>query len=157
MNFMLRPQPAFPLGQVLTTRYPRPLKGLLSFSAEARNISSRRTLKSTRPAKRPFIPLPTTLPEAPAYPCPHLKNLSPLEPLFFRRWTICKIITHRRMVQGLKKTFILERYRDSIGFFNDVMGLPGICAQEKVNPFHVMEGSGTNTMMCLASPTPRRF
>jgi hypothetical protein len=154
MNFALRRRPPFPPGRVLTSRHPRPLGGLLSFSARARYISSQSTPESTRVVSRSFPPLPKSLPEPPAYPCPHLTNFDALKSLYQRHWKVCTSYNNARDAKtvALEKKFMLTKYRHTLEFFNDVMGLQGICAQEKVNPLHNTGGSGTNTTACLASP-----
>ena len=53
---------------------------------------------------------------------------------------------------ALEKKFTLTKYRHTLEFFNDVMGLQGICAQEKVNITHVTGDGGTDTTARLAPP-----
>lgn len=153
MNFALRRRLLLPSRWVLTSRYPRPLGRPLSFSVKARDTSSKSAPESTRVASSSFPPLPDTLPEPPAYPCPHLANFDALKPLYQRHWKICTSYNHARDAKtvALEKKFVLTKYRHTLEFFNDVMGLHGTCAQEKVGPFRIMGGSGTNMTMCLAS------
>jgi hypothetical protein len=159
MNFALRRQLPLPPGWVLTSRYPRHLGGPLSFSARVRNTSSQQTPRSTLSASSSFPPLPNTLPEPPAYPCPHLANFDALKPLYQRHWKVCTSHNNARGAKtvALEKKFTLAKYRHTLKFFNDVMGLQGICAREKVNPFYTTRGGRTNTMACLASPNRSPF
>ena len=138
MNFALRPQLPLPSKWPLTSRCPRRLRGSLPFSAKARNISSQSTPGSSRAASSSFPPLPNTLPEPPAYPCPHLTNFDALKPLYQRHWKVCASYNNARDAKtvALEKKFTLTKYRHTLEFFNDVMGLEGICAREKVNIFH---------------------
>jgi len=157
MNFVLRRRPPLPPGRVLTSRYPHPLGGPLLSPAKARQTSSRSTLESTHAVSNSFPPLPNSLPEPPAYPCPHLTNFDVLKPLYQRHWRVCASYNNARDVEtvALEKKFTLTKYRHTLEFFNDVMSLQGICAQEKVNPSHITGDGGTDTTACLA-PSNRR-
>lgn len=156
MNFALRRQLALSSGWVLTSRYPHPhpLRRPLLLLTKARRMSSRSTSENTRVASSSFPPLPDTLPKPPAYPCPHLTNSNALKPLYERHWRIHASYNNARDAKtvALEKKFTLTKYRHTLELFNDVMGLQGICAQEKVYPSRITRDSVTNTMTCLASP-----
>ncbi|KAF9784957.1 hypothetical protein BJ322DRAFT_798049 [Thelephora terrestris] len=141
MNFALRPRPPLPSGRVLASRCPHrcPLGGSLSFPARIRRISSQSAPENTHVASVLFPPLPKSLPEPPAYPCPHLTNFDALKPLYQRHWKVCASYNNAREVktEALEKKFTLTKYRHTLEFFNDVMGLQGICAQEKHHPIGV--------------------
>lgn len=159
MNSALRHRLPPPPGWLLTSRYPCHVEGPFSFSAKARGISSRSTPERTRLASSSFPPLPNNLPEPPAYPCPHLTNFEALKPLYQRHWKVCTSYNNARDAKAvaLEKKFMLTKYRHTLEFFNDVMDLQGVCAQEKVNPFHITRGSRTDTMVWLASPNRGPF
>ena len=82
------------------------------------------------------------------YPCPHLTNFDALGPLYQRHWMVHASHNNARGVEAvaLEKKFTLTKYRHTLEFFNDVMGLQGICVQEKVSPPHITRDSGTDTM-----------
>ena len=125
-------------GQALTgtTRRPHPPgRPLLS----ARQISSQSAPESTHVVSASFPPLPNNLPGPPPYPCPHLTDFDGLEPLYKRNWRVCASHNNARDVKtvALEKKFTLTKYRHTLEFFNDVMGLQGICAQEKVSPSRI--------------------
>lgn len=126
MNFALRRRPPLPSGWALTGRYPR-----------ARYISPQPTPGSTRTVSSSFPPLPKNLPEPPAYPCPHLSDFDVLKPLYQRNWKVCTSYNNASDVKkvALEKKFMLKKYQPTLEFFNEVMGLQGICAQEKVGLF----------------------
>lgn len=155
MNFALRRLPPLPSRRVLAGRYPRlhPPGRPLSSSARGIQTSSQPPPGSTHVASNGFPPLPS-LPEAPAYPCPHLTNFDALKSLYQRHWKVYASYNNARGVRtvALEKKFTLIKYRHTLEFFNDVMGLEGICAQEKVNPSHTARGLGTNAVACSASP-----
>jgi len=157
MNFALRRRPPLSPGRVLTSRYPHPLRGPLLSPAKARQISSRSTPENTHVVSGSFPPLPNTLPEPPAYPCPHLTNFDALKPLYQRHWRVRASHNSARDVEtvALEKKFTLTKYRHTLEFFDDVMGLQGICAQEKVSPSHITRDGGTDAAACLA-PSNRR-
>ena len=159
MNFALRHRLPLPPRWILTSGYPRALGGPRSFSAKAAGMVSQSTPGSTRVASSPFPPLPHIFPEPPAYPCPHLKNFYALKPLYQRHWKVWASYNNARdeKTVALEKKFTLTKYRHTLEFFNDVMGLQGVCAQEKVDPFHITRGSGTNTMVCSASSNRSPF
>ena len=150
MYFQFRHRPPFPQGRVLTTRRPHPL-GRPLFST--RQTSSQSTPESTHVVSGSFPPLPNNLPEPPSYPCPHLTNSDALEPLYQRNWRIRASYNNARDAKtvALEKKFTLTKYRHALELFNDVMGLQGVCAQEKVSPFLTARDSGIDTMACLAS------
>ncbi|KAF9644029.1 hypothetical protein BDM02DRAFT_1242909 [Thelephora ganbajun] len=139
MNFALRHRLPFPFGRVLASRYPRSLGRPHLLSAEARRVSSQSIPESTHVVSISFPPLPDTLPEPPAYPCPHLTNFVALNPLYQRHWRVCASYNNVRDVKtvALEKKFTLTKYRHTLEFFNDVMGLQGICAKEKHHPIGV--------------------
>ena len=159
MNIALRRRLPLPPGWVLIRKYSRPLGRPVPFFVKARDIHSHSTPENTRVTNSSFPPLPNTLPEPPAYPCPHLTNFDALKPLYRRHWKVCASYNNAQSAKtvALEKKFTLTKYRETLEFFNDVMGLRGICAQEKVNPFHIIGGSGTNAMVCLASSNRSPF
>jgi len=136
MNFALRRRLSHPSPWTLTTGYPHPLGKLLLSSAKARQGYSRPRSEGIHVVSRSFPPFPNTLPEPPAYPCPHLTNFDALKPLYQRHWQVCASYNNARdsKVVALEKKFTLTKYRHTLEFFDDVMGLHGICAQEKVRP-----------------------
>ena len=151
MNFALRRRlPA------LTSRclHPHPLVRQLPLSTNARRVPSQLQSADTHGARSSFPPLPKTLPEPPAYPCPHLTESSALKPLYERHWRVCGSYNNARDTKtvALEKKFTLTKYRHTLEFFNDVMGLEGICAQEKVYPPCITRISITNTAARLAPP-----
>ena len=158
MNFVLRPRLSLPSAWALTPRYPRPHPWgralLFYFYSKSRQISSRPTSENTHVTSNSFPPLPSTLPEPPAYPCPHLTDFDALKPLYRRHWKVCASYNNARETRtvALEKKFTLTKYRHTLEFFNDVMGLQGICAQEKVSPSLITRDSGTDTTVCSASP-----
>jgi len=136
MNFALRRRLALLSGRVLSGGHARPLRTLPFLSARARQISSQPAHESTHVVSSSFPPLPDTLPEPPAYPCPHLTDFDALNLLYQRHWRICASYNNARGVKivALEKKFTLTKYHHTVKFFNDVMGFRGICTQEKVNP-----------------------
>lgn len=152
MNFALRRR--LPPGRVLANWCPHRLGSPLLLSAKARKISSQLTPESTHVVSSSFPPLPRVLPEPPAYPCPHLTNFDALKPLYQRHWKVCASNNNARDAKtvALEKKFTLAKYRHTLEFFSNVMGLQGICAQEKVNPTHITGGGGTDTTARLAPP-----
>lgn len=141
MNFVLRHRLPLPSGpRVLTGRYSHPhTPGRpLLLPTKARQVSSRSTSEGTNVSSL-FPPLPNTLPEPPAYPCPHLTDFDALKPLYGRHWRVCASYNNARDVKtvALEKKFTLTKYRHTLEFFNDIMDLQGICAQEKVYPSHI--------------------
>lgn len=155
MNFALRRRLPLLPGRVLTSghSHPHPLGVPLLLSTKARQISSR-TIPETTHGSGYYPPLPNTLPEQPAYPCPHLTNFDALKPLYQRRWKVCASYNNARDVEtvALEKMFVFTKHRHALKFFDDVMGLEGICAQEKVSPPHMTTDSGTDATACLAPP-----
>lgn len=151
MNFTLRRR--LP---VLTSRcsYPHPLEGQLLLPARARRVSSHSPSEDTHSIHTTFPPLPNILPEPPAYPCPHLTEFSAVRPLYERHWRVCASCNNARDTKtvALEKKFTLKKYRHTLEFFNDVMGLEGICAQEKVYPSRITRNRVTNMAACLAPP-----
>ena len=137
MNFALRRRLPLPSPWTLSTRYPHPLGKSLLSSTKARQVSSHPTSRNTHVTSSSFPPLPNTLPEPPAYPCPHLTHFDALKPLYERHWRVCASYNNARdaKVVALEKKFTLAKYRHTLEFFDDVMGLQGICAQEKVISF----------------------
>ena len=156
MNFALRRRPPLPSGRVLTTSYPHPhpLGRPLLLPTKTRQLSSNSASEGTHVINSSFPPLPNTLPEPPAYPCPHLTNSYALKPLYERHWRICASYNNARDMKtvALEKKYTLTKYRHTLEFFNDVMGLQGICAQEKVNLSCIARDSGTDMTACLAPP-----
>ena len=138
MNFALRRRLPLPPGQALSSGYSHRLGRPLLLSAKVRQISSRSTPESTH-VSNSFPQLPSAFPEPPAYPCPHLTSFDALKPLYQRHWKVCASYNNARDVKtvGLEKKFTLAKYRHTLEFFDDVMGLQGLCAQEKVNPTHI--------------------
>ena len=154
MHFPLRRRPPLPQGRVPTTRRAHPLgRPLLS----TRQTSSQSTPESTHVVSGSFPPLPNNLPEPPPYPCPHLTDSDALGPLYQRHWRVRASHNNARDVKtvALEKKFTLTKYRHTLEFFNDVMGLQGICAQEKVSPAHTTGDHRTDTAGCIA-PSNRR-
>ena len=152
MSFPLRRRLPLLQRPVLTTRHPHPL-GRPLLSTKPRHISSQPAPES-HVVNIYFPLLLDTLPEAPAYPCPHLTSSDALGPLYQRHWRVCASYNNARDVKAvvLEKKFTLTKYRHTLEFFNNVMGLQGLCAQEKVSPSHITRDSGTDTMACLAPP-----
>ena len=148
MNFTLRRRLPLPSPRVLTTGYPHPLRKLLLSSTGVRRISSRPMLESNHVVSSSFPPFPNNLPEPPAYPCPHLTNFDALKPLYQRHWQVCTSYNHARdsKVVALEKKFTLTKYRHTLEFFDDVMGLHGICAQEKVCPSRITGDGVTDSI-----------
>jgi len=150
MYFPLRRRLPLPQGRVLATRRPHSLgRSLLS----ARQTSSQSTLESTHVATGSFPPLPNDLPEPPPYPCPHLTDFDASGPLYKRHWRVRASHNNARDVKtvALEKKFTLTKYRHTLEFFNYVMGLQGVCAQEKVSPSHITRDNGIDETACLAS------
>lgn len=160
MSFTLRRRLPLPPGRVLFGGYPHlhSARKPLLLSITKRPITSQSTPSSTHVASCPgFPPLPESLPQPPAYPCPHLANFDALKPLYQRHWKVCASYNNARDVRtiALEKKFTLTKYRHTLEFFNDVMDLQGICAQEKVNPSYDTSGSRTDIMTWAASPNWR--
>jgi hypothetical protein len=156
MNFVLRPRLSLPSAWALANRYPGPHprgRALLLYS-KSRQISSQPIPENTHVTSNSFPPLPSALPEPPAYPCPHLTDFDALKPLYRRHWKVCASYNNARETKtvALEKSFTLTKYRHTLEFFNDVMGLQGICAQERVSPSPIARGNETNTTVCSASP-----
>ena len=151
MNFALRRR--LP---VLTSKcfHPHPLERQLLLSTKARRVYSHSPSADTHDIRNSFPPLPNILPEPPAYPCPHLTEFNTLRPLYERHWRVCASYNNARDTKtvALEKKFTLTKYRHTLEFFNDVMGLEGICAQEKVYPSRITRISITNTAARLAPP-----
>jgi len=139
MCLPLRRRPPLPRARVLTTRRPHPL-------LSSRQISSQSTPESTHVVSGSFPPLPNNLPEPPPYPCPHLTDFDALGPLHQRHWRVRASRNNARDVKAvaLEKKFTLTKYRHTLEFFNNVMGLQGTCAQEKVSSSHITGESGTD-------------
>ena len=154
MNFTLRHRLPLPSGRILASRYSRPLGKPPSLSQKARRISSRSAPEGTHVVGSTFPPLAGALPEPPAYPCPHLTDFDVLKPLYQHHWRVYASRNNARDVEmvALEKKFTLTKYRHTLEFFNEVMGLQGICAREKVNPSHTTRDSGTDVTACLAPP-----
>ena len=149
MNFALRHR--LP---VLTSGcfHPYSLERQPLLSTKARRVSSYSPSEDTHDIRSSFPPLPNILPEPPAHPCPHLTEFSALRPLYERHWRVGASYNNARDTRtvALEKKFTLKKYRHTLEFFNDVMGLEGICAQEKVYPSRITRISITNTPACLA-------
>ena len=145
MNFALRRRLPLPFGRVPARKCPHlhPLGRSLLFSTGARRISSQITPENTHVINSCFPPLPKSLPEPPAYPCPHLTDFDALKPLYQRHWKVCASYNNARDVKtvALEKKYTLTKYRHTLEFFNDVMGLQGICTKEKVSHSHITIGS----------------
>lgn len=156
MNFVLRHRLPLAPGRALAGRYSHsrtPGRPLL-LPTRARQVSSCPKSEGIHFVSSSFPPLPSTLPEPPAYPCPHLTDFDALKPLYQRHWRVYASYNNARDVKtvALEKKFILTKYRHTLEFFDDIMGLQGICAQEKVYPSHIMTDSATDTTACLAPP-----
>ena len=158
MNFVLRRRlPLPPAGRVLTGRYqahPHTPGRPLLLPTKARQVFLRSTSEGIHVVGSSFPSLQNTLPEPPAYPCPHLTDFDALKPLYERHWRVCASYNNARNVKtvALEKKFTLTKYRHTLEFFNDIMGRSGICAQEKVNPSCITRGSVADTTVCSAPP-----
>jgi len=156
MNFVLRHRLPLPSGRALTGRYPHPRTPgrLLLLPTRGRQVSSLSKSEGIHVVSSSFPPLPNTLPEPPAYPCPHLTDFDALKPLYERHWRVCTSCNNARDVKtvALEKKFILTKYRHTLEFFDDIMGLQGICAQEKVRPSRTTTDNVTDATACLAPP-----
>lgn len=152
MNFALRRRPPLPSGRLPTCphAHPRPLRRPLLSPTEARQVSTSESIHAVNSSFPPLLDIP----EPPAYPCPHLISFDALKPLYERHWRVCASYNNARGAKtvALEKRFTLTKYRHTLEFFNNVMGLQGICAQEKVYPSHIIGGGVTDATACTASP-----
>ena len=73
-------------------------------------------------------------------------------PLYQRHWRVRASLNNARGAKTVssEKESTLTKYQPTPEFFNDVISLQGICAQEKVSSSHITGDRGTDTTACLA-------